>query len=559
MKSLQQSRLKWMASAVSGSLVVALLGTVGASQGAAFAAGSSASSGITINVNGGGPFVCNYNPYSPNQTDGSAGFIFEPLMIVNSLTGKVTPWLATAYAWSNGNKTLTFTVRTGVKFSNGEPFSAADVAFSLNLLKKFPGLDLNAVWPGSGLSSVTAPSATKVVFSFSRPDTPLFFYVAQTSIVPEAIWSKLANPVTFADTSPVGTGPYELALCQSSEYQFKANPDYWQKGKPAAKTITVPSLPSGAIADTKLSEGVFDWGGLFAPNVQGTYVNKDPKYNHYWYPQGTPVTLYPNDRVYPMNIAGFRRAMAMAVDRQKIGNIGEYGYENPANQTGVVLPSQSQWYAPSVGNLGYNPAGAAKLLSSLGFHKKGNTLVAPSGKAVSFSIQVPAGFIDWISDCQLIAQELGVLGISVRVTTPSYASYQSNLGTGNFTLALDEPSAGSNPWYMYHQVLASGESAAEGGAAASNFERWIDPQTDKLLTEFSSTSNVAAEKTALKGLEQIMVQQAPVIPLVYQAWWDQYSTQHFVGWPTASNPYAVPSPYSYPDNLLVITSITPAR
>ena len=112
---------------------------------------------------------------------------------------------------------------------------------------------------------------------------------------------------------------------------------------------------------------------------------------------------------------------------------------------------------------------------------------------------------------------------------------------------------------MYHQVLASGESAAEGGTAASNFERWVDPQTDKLLAEFSSTSNVAAEKTALKGLEQIMVQQAPVIPLVYQAWWDQYSTQHFVGWPTPSNPYAVPSPYSYPDNLLVITSITPAK
>jgi peptide/nickel transport system substrate-binding protein len=550
--------LKWRASATAGALVAVLAGTIGGSQPAAYGSSAPASSGMTINVDGGGPFVCNYNPYSVDQTDGSFGFIFEPLMIINSLTGKVTPWLGTADAWSNDDKTLTFTIRTGVKFSNGEPFSAKDVVFSFNLLKKFPALDLNAVWPGSGLSSVTAPSATEVVFNFSRSDTPLFFYIAQTPIVPQALWSKVADPVTFANTSPVGTGPYELALCGTNEYQFKANPTYWQPGKPAPKTITVPSLPSGAIADTKLSQDVFDWGGLFAPNIVGTYINKDPKYNHYWYPPGPPVILYPNDRVYPMNITGFRQALALAVDRTKIGAIGEYGYEPAANQTGVVLPSQASWYSPSVGNITYNPSAAAKLLSSLGFHKSGNTLKAPDGKAVSFSIQVPSGYIDWISDCQLIAQELGALGISVRVTTPSFATYESNLGTGNFTLALDEPSAGSNPWYTYHQVLASAESAAEGQTAASNFERWISPQTDKLLAEFSATSNPTTQKAVLKGLEQIMVQQVPVIPLVYQAWWDQYSTQHFVGWPSASDPYAVPAPYSYPDDLLVVTSLKPA-
>lgn len=544
---------------MAGSVLGMLLSAVAGGQGAAYASSSSSSSGITINVNGGGPFVCNYNPYSVNQTDGSYGFLFEPMMIIDSLTGKITPWLATRYAWSDGDKTLTFTIRSGVKFSDGSPFSANDVAFSFNLLKKFPALDLNGVWPGSGLASVTAPSATEVVFKFSRPDTPLFFYIAQTPIVPQAIWSKVKNPVTFANTSPVGTGPYELALCQSSEYEFKANPDYWQPGKPAAKTITVPSLPSGAIADTKLSENVFDWGGLFAPNIVGTYVDKAPKYNHYWYPSGPPVILYPNDKVYPMTLTGFRKAMAMDMNRTEIGKIGEYGYEPAANQTGVVLPSQKEWLAPSVGNITYNPSGAAKLLSSLGFHKKGSVLYAPNGKAVSFTIQVPSGFIDWISDCQIIAEELGSLGIKVRVTTPAYATWQSNLGTGNFTLALDEPSAGSNPWYTYHQVLSSAASAPEGKTAASNFERWVDPQTDKLLAAFSSTANVAEQKADLKSLEQIMVQQVPVIPLVYQAWWDQYSTQHFVGWPTASNPYAVPSPYSYPDNLLVITTIKPAK
>jgi peptide/nickel transport system substrate-binding protein len=552
-----RARVTGVGSAVIAAGMSVALAACGGTQGGGAQSGST--DALTINVNGGGPFVCNYNPYSPNQTDGSAGFIYEPMMIVNTLNGSVRPWLATSYAWSSGNRVLTFTIRKGVTFSNGEPFSATDVAFSFNLLKKFAGLDLNAVWSDSGLSSVTAPSPTKVVFTFARPDTPLFFYIAQTAIVPEKVWSKVANPVSFANTKPVGTGPYELASCQSSEYQFKANPHYWQPGKPTAKTITVPSLPSGAIADTKLSQGVFDWGGLFAPNVQGTYVAKDPKYNHYWYPQGTPVIMYPNDKVYPMNIAGFRRAMALALDRSKIGKIGESGYEDAANQTGVTLPEEQQWYDASAGNLGYDPGAAAKLLSSLGFTKKSGKLVAPNGQAVSLTIQVPSGFIDWISDCQLIAQELGAVGISVRVITPSYSTWQSNLATGHFTLALDEPSAGSNPWFMYHQVLATSETAAEGKTASSNYERWGDPATDKLLASFSSTSSVPAQKSALAGIEKIMVQQAPVIPLVYQAWWEQYSTQHFTGWPSAADPYAVPSPYSYPDDLLVITSIRPVR
>ena len=80
-------------------------------------------------------------------------------MFVNSLqNGKTTPWLATSFAWSNDNKTLTFTIRNGVKWSDGKPMTAADVAFRFNLLKKFKALDINAVW--SVLSSVQPRRAT---------------------------------------------------------------------------------------------------------------------------------------------------------------------------------------------------------------------------------------------------------------------------------------------------------------------------------------------------------------------------------------------------------------
>ena len=85
----------------------------------------------------------------------SAGFVYEPLVFVNPLqNGKTTPMLATSWKWGAGNKSLTFTIRKGVKFNDGTPMTPADVVFTFNLLKKYPALDLPGDW--AVLSSVSA-------------------------------------------------------------------------------------------------------------------------------------------------------------------------------------------------------------------------------------------------------------------------------------------------------------------------------------------------------------------------------------------------------------------
>src|ERR1019366_940786 len=90
---------------------------------------------------------CAFNPFIPASLPYSFGLTYESLDFVNALqSAKTPPWLASSYAWTNANKTLTFTIRSGVKWSDGVPFSAADVLYTFNLLKKYPALDLNAVW-----------------------------------------------------------------------------------------------------------------------------------------------------------------------------------------------------------------------------------------------------------------------------------------------------------------------------------------------------------------------------------------------------------------------------
>src|SRR6516162_1385395 len=108
--------------------------------------GSSTATGVlTIDNESGGTWTCDFNPFNLAYISFSLGNVYEPLVFINALhSGQATPWLATSWAWGNGNKTLTFTIRNGVKFSNGDPLTAADVAYTFNLLKAHKTMDINS-------------------------------------------------------------------------------------------------------------------------------------------------------------------------------------------------------------------------------------------------------------------------------------------------------------------------------------------------------------------------------------------------------------------------------
>jgi len=176
-----------------GVIVAAGMIAAGCTAGSQSSSGSGSGSGsgnkaagnstLTISNESGQLWSCGFNPLNPSYTGLSVGFIYEPLVYMNPLQqGKATPMLASAYKWSNGNKTLTFTIRSGIKWSDGTPMTANDVAYTFNLTKKNPALDLTGAW--SVLTSVTA-SGNTVTMNFKNVAVPYFYYIAnQTPIVP---------------------------------------------------------------------------------------------------------------------------------------------------------------------------------------------------------------------------------------------------------------------------------------------------------------------------------------------------------------------------------------
>ena len=146
---------------------------------------------VTISNTQGQTWTCQFNPFNPAVNQTAAGFVYEPLVYVNPLKNAAeTPMLASSYKWSADKTSITFTTRDGVKWSDGQPFTAKDVAFTFNLMKATPSTDLYSLWTGAGLTKVEATDDKTVTLTFKAAALPYFFNFAnQVSIVPEHIWS----------------------------------------------------------------------------------------------------------------------------------------------------------------------------------------------------------------------------------------------------------------------------------------------------------------------------------------------------------------------------------
>jgi peptide/nickel transport system substrate-binding protein len=512
---------------------------------------------LVIVDNTGQVFAQTFNPYvstSLGVEENMQAMTYEPLLEFNIMNPNQAPipWLATGYAWSNGGKTLTFTIRPGVKFSDGTPMTASDVAFTFNLLMKNTALASQAPAPTPLPLSATAPNATTAVLTFSQPEYANLFLIASTYILPEHIWQSVSNPSAYGDANPVGTGPYELASFSSQKVVFKQNPYYWQKSKVTVPEVIFPSYVSNTTANPALDSGQVGYAGNDVTNVQSDYLSANPDNhtwtaNQPWFADNNVVTLWPNVTKAPLNDPKVRLAVSAGIDRQQLSAQGETNYEPPAtSSSGLLLPTQSALLDPSYSNdlsPTSNTAKVSQILTSDGYTKV-NGKWMKNGQPIKFSIEDPSSYTDYATDAQLIANQLNAEGFEVSFDGVQATQWYTDLAAGNFDAIIHWSNQGPTPWDYFDYWMDNTLSAPIGKPAGGDFGRYDSAQVQSLLEQYAGTNSPSAQQQALNSLETVVSTQAPVIPLLYGAAWYEYSTKEYTGWPTQSNQYIDPVPNS---------------
>lgn len=547
---------------VSTSVLVAFFGILSllvAACGSPSGSGSGAKHVLTAICSVGGSYTQNMSPYSPNVNCGVDGLVYENLVYVNGVTAKETPMLATGYTWSANNTTLTFKTRDNVKWSDGQAFSANDVAFTFNMLKQYPAADGNGLW--QHLASVTASDASTVVMTFQSAFPTDLPFIEATYIVPQHLWSSVGDPTKYVNATPVGTGPMKLKSFSPQIISYVKNPGYWQADSVKVDELDYPVVSSNDVALEKMQAGQADWTAIFDPAVNA-FVQKDSAHNFSYPVPVVPAQLVPNLKNPLLGQLAVRQAISAALDRHEMSVSGEAGFEPPASPTGLMpgqeayLSAQYNGAIPTFGPA--DASGADKILEQAGFKKGSDGIYADAqGHKLSFKVTVPGDFSDYVADLQIAQQSLKAAGIDLQLNKVSDDDWRTDRASHNFDLIMTGGFFGPTPYYYLEPLL---NSTHISGANATNWEQWNDKTTDQLLNQYASTSDPATQKQAIQGLTDIMAKQLPVIPVLDAVQFFEYTTDHWTGWPTPQNPYAIGSSYQLAagDNEQVILHLQPA-
>jgi peptide/nickel transport system substrate-binding protein len=395
--------------------------------------------------------------------------------------------------------------------------------------------------------------------------TPALYDLANQLIVPEHVWKNVADPATWTNDSPVGTGPFtQVAKFDAQIYILEKNPHYWQAGKPYFQGIRYPSFADNDAANLALANGDLDWAGNFVPDIEKTYVAKDPQNYHYYFVGADCVLLYINLTIKPFDDPAVRKAISLGIDRKMVVQTAEFNYIPSADATGLG-DTYKAWKDPAAIAAGtwvnYDPAAANAALDAAGLTKGANgTRLDKDGKPMKYELIVPAGWTDWISAGQIIAQNMHDLGIEIDLTTPDETTDLDRVEKGDFQWSMYSGSGGPTPYNFYRGQMSKITVQPVGQDATENFLRYVNPQADVLLANFATTSDMTQQKQLMAQIEGIFVDQAPALPLFPGPDWYEYNTSRFTGFPSADNPYAPGEPWPggpYNTALIVLTTVKP--
>ena len=495
--------------------------------------------------------IVGFNPYpGGGKATGTIGLCYETLFRYDPLKDVYLPWLAEKGVWT-ADDVYQLTIRQGVKWSDGTPFTAADVKWNIDLgkLDTIPWHNLY-----TGIKSVAA-SGNTVTITFDG--TPKYQeWQNQIWNIPmgqPAQWkdhATAADIVTWSPADPIGTGPYVLdksGFDPTTRVVWMKNDNWWAakdgvSPSPAPKYIIDLVNSSNNVALGLVLSGQEDLNNNYLPGVSKliaggyglkTYYDKPP----YMLAANT-AWLVTNTTKAPMNDVNFRKALAYAINVNQIVEVDYGNMVSAASPTGL-LPTWDKYIdkaAVAKYGFSFDPAKAKKILEDAGY-KMGSDgfFMTPDGKPIELKLAVPNGWSDWMQAVQMISADAKAVGINIKPSFPDYNAYQSERNSGTFDLVIDNSSQISDTPFTYYQYMYT--LPILKNQTNFNFPRIQNEKAWALVQKLDSTkkSDEAAMKSIISELQVMQMQDLSQIPLWYNGVWAQFSSTTWTNWPSADS------------------------
>jgi peptide/nickel transport system substrate-binding protein len=380
---------------------LAACSTSGTPGGSTSSGGGSAAAGAALTVDL-ASYPASLDPGLQYDTDSYSVYrnIFDQLVRRNPANEQVEPWLATSWKQASST-TWTFTMRPGVKFSDGEPLTAADAAFSIERILD-PKTASQQAANFSAIASATGSGETLTIKT-KYPSPTLLSYLTTLSVVPEAYVKKVGN--SAFNLHPVGSGPYEfVSSTPGSEVKVKRNPGYWGP-KPQIATVDFRAVPEIATRVADLQSGQAQLADSMTPDNVAQLKSA-----------GLQTLSAPTERVSylafntihggPTNSPVVRQAISEAIDYSALDQSLEKGYASPVNSVATPL---NVGYPKSLPDYKYNPAQAKAMIKQAG--AAGQTVIMATSPTYDPTI------------IQAIQANLQAAGLNVKIQSTDQATY----------------------------------------------------------------------------------------------------------------------------------------
>lgn len=504
-------------------------------------------------------FVRNFNPFGQTSARYTTlHFMYEPLVVFNRLKGNEPNYrLAESFELADDLMSITFTLREGLKWSDGETLDADDIVFTYDYIKKFPALDFISV--SQQLTSVEKLDDRTVRFNLTEANSLIANTIVDMPIVPEHVWASIEDPVTFANENPVASGPMtEITRFTPQVYEQCRNPHYWDAENLAVDCLRMPQLADNPQVLAALAEGTLDWATSFVPDIDNTFVAKDPEHHKYWFTPSSLVSLQmsqvsPDENARKAyNDVNFRRALSMLIDRQTIVDIAGYGYplvnEDPSGLGELYSAFANPEVETQFGQYAkFDLDAGIALLDEAGYVDADNDGFRdnPDGTPIAIDFMVPNGWTDWIDAVQISMETMQEAGLNVKMSTPEAAVWTSALISGEYSMTLNALASAADPYFPYIRSF----NPDDFGKSRFTAPHWSNEEVSALLSEYKQSKDPEARKAAMDKIQLIVAEALPIVPLYNSPSFYEYNTSRFTGWADAENPKYSP----------VVSNANPAR